>query len=373
MLGSNHTDASDSSPVLALASARAADTVLLPQCLSLKSIMVVAIIATLLAVAFTPFYSTPFLKLWARTLIIAACALLAFAFAGWLPQRFLPRWVAQLISLVISIPPASVLAYSVTLGNMAYLFGPCDNCSIYGIMRTALSSLAVAIAVALLSLYVQRDAQARSQALAFALEKETLERQALTAQLKALQAQIEPHFLFNTLANVQQLVESGSPQASPMLRALIGYLRAAVPSMREARATLAQELELVRSYLDLMRVRMPDRLQYVLEIPAPLLGIGFPPMMLLTLAENALKHGIDPSTSGGVITIRAMQANHQLSVEVADTGKGLNPHAPAGTGLANIRERLKALYGTRAQLELVENTPQGVVATLTIPIEPIDA
>jgi sensor histidine kinase YesM len=159
----------------------------------------------------------------------------------------------------------------------------------------------------------EREAQARSRELQFALERSRLEKQAVDARLALLQAQIEPHFLFNTLANVQALVEAGSPRAAEVLKSLIAYLRAALPRLHDGPATLAQELALVRAYLELMQMRMPDRLQFSIDADASLQQRPFPPMALLTLVENAVRHGIDPledrAAASSVGARRAHRAN----------------------------------------------------------------
>ncbi len=219
---------------------------------------------------------------------------------------------------------------------------------------------------ALGALYRQRDAQARSERLQFALEKTTLERQALDAQLQALHAQIEPHFLFNTLANVQALVESGSPQAAVVLKHLIAYLRAAMPRLDNEEASLGTEVELVRAYLELMHMRMPDRLTFVVAVPQNLLSARFPSMALLTLVENAIRHGVDPSEQGGHIEVGAARdaAGGAVTAWVADTGVGMSDKAAAGTGLTNLRARMKAFFGDRARLELHEQAPHGLRAEL---------
>ena len=187
--------------------------------------------------------------------------------------------------------------------------------------------------VALGALVRQNDALARHQALAFELERSELERQALDARLRLLQAQVEPHFLFNTLANVQALVDAGSPQAPPVLGSLIAYLRAAVPRLNEPATTLGQELQLVRAYLELMQMRMPDRLQFALHVDDAARTLRCPPMTLLTLVENAVRHGIDPSEEGGRIDIRrARCATAAAASASTDTGVGLAGRR--ATGLA---------------------------------------
>jgi LytS/YehU family sensor histidine kinase len=223
--------------------------------------------------------------------------------------------------------------------------------------------------VGLGALYRERDAQARAEALGFALERETLQRQAADAKLALLQRQVEPHFLFNTLANVQALVESGSPRAAPVLTSLIAYLRAATPALGEGTATLGREAALVRAYLELMQMRMPDRLAFALAVDPQLHALKLPPMTLITLVENAVRHGIDPSEAGGRIEVGARRdvASGRVHLWVADTGRGLDETHPPGTGLANLRERLAAAYGDRATLTLSGVSPQGVRAEIELP------
>jgi LytS/YehU family sensor histidine kinase len=175
-----------------------------------------------------------------------------------------------------------------------------------------------------------------------------MEKNVLEARLALMQAQVEPHFLFNTLANVQHLVETDAASASRMLDSLIQYLRAALPQMREGTTTLGREIDMARAFLDIHRVRMGSRLQYAIDVPEPLKCRPFPPMMLISLVENAIKHGVDPCCECGTITIRADDGEGRLRVSVADTGEGVKPQQGEGVGLTNIRERLKALYGSRA-------------------------
>jgi sensor histidine kinase YesM len=224
------------------------------------------------------------------------------------------------------------------------------------------------VVLALGALYRERDAQARSQALQFALERANLEREALNARLSLLQAQIEPHFLFNTLANVQALVECGSPRAAPLLQNLIDYLRAAMPRLHGEAPTLGNEEALVRAYLDLMLMRMPDRLRYELRVEPGLQSLRFPPMALLTLVENAVRHGIDPSEAGGLIEVGAERLRDggadRVRLWVADTGVGMSESAVPGTGLSNLQQRLQGFFGTDAQLRLSEQPPHGVRAEI---------
>jgi sensor histidine kinase YesM len=202
-------------------------------------------------------------------------------------------------------------------------------------------------------------------------ETEQLERTVLEARMEALQAQIEPHFLFNTLASIDQLIQSDPPRASKMQQSLIRYLRSAMPQMREGRLrpTLGQQVNLCSAFLEIMAVRMEGRLQSVVSVPEGLKSAVFPSMMLQTLVENAIKHGLEPKTEGGRVEIGAEIVNGQLAVHVLDTGIGFMPNAEAGVGLANVRERLKALYNGRAELIITVPPAGGTCATIKVPYE----
>jgi len=202
------------------------------------------------------------------------------------------------------------------------------------------------------------------------------QRQVTEARLQALQAQVEPHFLYNTLANVQALTEVGPPAANRMVGHLIQYLRSALPKMRESTSTVGQEIELVRAYLNILQMRMGERLSFAIDVPEDLLGQAFPPLMLPSLVENAIKHGLEPVRGGGHIAVVVSRVQdggvEKLCVRVSDNGRGLSDdpvQAGGGVGLSNLRERLQAIYGGRASFALESNTPQGVVASLCIPVE----
>jgi hypothetical protein len=204
-------------------------------------------------------------------------------------------------------------------------------------------------------------------------ESESLKRQVVEARMAAMQAQVEPHFLFNTLASIDQLIETDPPRASTMQKNLIALLRASMPTMRESNsrgvADLGRELAVVRPYLEILKVRMEERLATEVDIPDGLLSAEFPPMMIQSLVENAVKHGLEPKPEGGRLTVRAEVVHGMLQVTVADTGLGFGraPTAGTGTGLANIRERLQLLYGQRATLTVSENVPSGTRVTITVP------
>jgi len=195
-----------------------------------------------------------------------------------------------------------------------------------------------------------------------------LEREMTEARLQVMQAQIEPHFLFNTLANVRRLYQVDRPMGQAMLQHLSRYLGAALPQMRESRSTLGRELALTVAYLNIQKIRMGDRLAFDVDIPEALKACAVPPMMLLTLAENAIRHGLVPMPEGGRVRVRARAETGILTLEVADTGRGLQESSGSGIGLANIRARLKSLYDADARLLLAKNSPRGVTATLELPV-----
>ena len=201
-------------------------------------------------------------------------------------------------------------------------------------------------------------------------DSEQQERAVLEARMQALQAQIEPHFLFNTLASIDQLILSDPPRASRMQQSLIRYLRSAMPQMRDpGRPSLGQQLALSTAYLDIMGMRMEGRLQSSVSVPDGLKSAAFPSMMLQTLVENAIRHGLEPKPEGGRIEIGAEVVDGQLAVRVQDTGVGFVPKAEAGVGLANVRERLQVLYGGRAELVISVPSAGGTCATIRIPYE----
>ena len=218
-------------------------------------------------------------------------------------------------------------------------------------------------------------------------ESESLKRQVVEARMAAMQAQVEPHFLFNTLASIDHLIETDPARASTMQKNLIALLRASMPTMREANGQgqgqgdggrsgvrdLGRELAVIRPYLEILKVRMEERLVTEIAVPDGLLSAEFPPMMIQTLVENAIKHGLEPKPEGGLLRVAAEILHGKMAVSVADTGLGFGRAATAGTGvgLANIRERLQLLYGTRATLTVTENQPSGTVVTVTVPYKSV--
>jgi LytS/YehU family sensor histidine kinase len=218
-------------------------------------------------------------------------------------------------------------------------------------------------------LYFLRREQDASRALREArLQGLTAQRQEIEGRLRSLRAQIEPHFLFNTLAHIQRLHEVDPGRGAAMLRSVVDYLGAALPQMRDPAATLERELALTRAYLNVQQIRMGDRLRVEIDVPQALLGAHVPAMMVLTLAENAIKHGVGPKRGGGVLRIAARTAGSRLECAVIDDGIGLRIGAGTGRGLSNTRARLAAQFGRHATLEIGNNEGDGVRAALLLPL-----
>ncbi len=287
--------------------------------------------------------------------------------------RWMARWVLQVAGVAAVVPFALWIGYAVTnVGMDPPWWRDQQRLTAYGTFTFLGLLIGPWIAVTALLKQIRDDA--RKQALMFELERSQLERKALDARMRLLQAQVEPHFLFNTLANVRQLVEVGSPQAPQVLDSLIAYLRAAVPRLHEKATTLGEELQLVRAYLELMHMRMPDRLQFALDVDEGATPLRCPPMTLLTLVENAVRHGIDPGEEGGRIDVSVKIRDGRCIARVTDTGVGLahggQGNMGLGTGLSSLRERLELAFHGDAKLRIAEAGAHGVSAEVEFPAEP---
>lgn len=333
-----------------------------------------AVMAGLFSLPLLPIWESNKAGLLLRMFVLCLACTLAYGFWERFPRR-LPRWVArwvlQVLAVALTVPPTMTLIYVLsTPAGGTPLWQ--DMKRLEGLALMIFLGLLIGPWVALGALVRQREALARHQALSFALERSELERRALDASLQLMQAQVQPHFLFNTLANVRALVETGSPRATAVLDSLIAYLRAAVPRLNRTGASLADELALVRAYLDIMQMRMPDRLTFRIEADTDARALACLPMSVLTLVENAVRHGIDPAEDGGSIDVTARMAGSVCHVGVEDTGLGLRPGTGGlGTGLSTLRQRLTLAFGAAASLTLTERAGGGVSARLTFPARPV--
>lgn len=301
----------------------------------------------------------------AENLVFSQCIGLTIYGACLLVLRFTVHGRRRLIGILLAVPGGSALGVTLALmatgaGAPGWLSATAYQALVIGLLfGTALSYLFYAR-----ERMTQLEAELKERELRQALA----EQGRVGAQLRMLQAQIEPHFLFNTLANLSALIRSDPPRAERMLEDLIRYLRAALARTRAEGATLADEIELLRAYLDILGLRMGGRLRYAFEVPPELLPRAFPPMLLQPLVENSVKHGLEPKVEGGELRLAATLEAGRLRIAVEDTGVGLrDASGRGGIGLDNVRQRLKALYGEAARLEVGSNGAGGVTAILELP------
>jgi sensor histidine kinase YesM len=236
------------------------------------------------------------------------------------------------------------------------------------------ASFLIGFSISLIFYVKRREARAAAALHEAEAARHLLSKQAVEAELKLMQAQVEPHFLFNTLASVQYLTETDPKQASALLGHLIDYLRAALPQLRARSSTLAREASLAQAYLSILAMRLGPRLHFDIDVPEELRDHPFPPNLLISLVENAIKHGIEPSADGGTVTLTATRAGDSVVVTVADTGCGTSAQtagSQGGVGLSNVRERVAALYGARGRFSLEPALPRGMRATLSLPYDPV--
>jgi signal transduction histidine kinase len=302
---------------------------------------------------------------WQQNFVGVAAVILTLApLPRWLPQRRSLRWPG----LALAILAAGALGWFAEDGWRLLSTGaliPDDDQKPHQ-MHTI---FVLAAFVGCLGEYRWRSLRAAAALHEAELNRIRLQGELAAGRLQVLEAQIEPHFLFNSLANVRRLLRIDGAAGRAMLADLMRYLESALPRMRADSSTLAREAELIRAFLAVHQVRMGPRLQVRIDVPAELGGRIVPPMMLLTLIENALKHGLAPLPEGGAISVSAAEAEGMLVLGVADTGRGLVAGFGGGTGLANIRARLKAMYGAAAGLSLRLNDPRGAVAEIKLPVQ----
>jgi sensor histidine kinase YesM len=277
-----------------------------------------------------------------------------------------PYWVVTLFYAVVgtAIVTGSLWGYAFVTGRKGMLawIGSAEQLLTGFVISAIISSV--------ISLLWKRRSDELITQIAFAEERERVEaaeRGASEANLRALQAQIEPHFLFNTLANVTSLIHPQPDKAKLMLEQFIAYLRATLAATREERTTLGQEFEMMRNFLSILEIRMGNRLQVKLDLPDDLKTANMPPMLLQPLIENAIKHGLEPKIEGGSVTLKAEHIGDAMRVSVTDTGLGFGTTSSNGIGLKNVRERVAKLYGEKGGVSIEENQPCGTRIVLTIP------
>ena len=317
------------------------------------------------------FFINTYLDLLVSSLCVGFSIMVLVTIAGNLRMPRIPREFRMALAVVIGSFVGTIIT-SIVKGRNPITMWQHDE-ALWRVLIT--TGLGVGFGSVIVLVYMYREQRARSamEAHRAEAERQRIEKQMLSAQLRTMQAQVEPHFLFNTLATVQHLVDIDPPRASKMLGSLIAYLRAALPQMREPETTIGREFALARAYLEVLQVRMGARLTFDLDLPAELLSRPMPPMMLISLVENAIKHGLEPTEAGGNVRISARETGDRIRIEVTNDGANLDPLARGGTGLSNIRERLRALHGDAARLVIEERKPQGVLARIEFPVKADEA
>jgi hypothetical protein len=340
--------------------------------------VIVAVVALILALSRTvkwlvtrpfPQWFESFVYDWAYCAFVGLAILLAAVWARHrVPTRGWPQYATAAVAVVLATAAALIAIVAWESGGTFGLDDPkLDPAELaLGLGTDLLRFSTVGFAITSAWLYVCSQAEHQAAAEQCAIDAERMDRQVAEARLQVLEAQIEPHFLFNTLAHVKRLYETDPAAGARMLRNLADYLAGSLPQMRAA-STLGREIDHVVAYLDIPQIRMGRRLAYDIDVPAALRDAELPPLMVLTLVENAIKHGLSPLREGGRIDVRASVAHGHLTVRVADTGQGFARSAGGGTGLANTRARLASRYGAHASLSLALNPPRGVVATVELP------
>ena len=303
----------------------------------------------------------------AELAVIAVVLLFAFTGLDEALQRSMPLRPVVICAVLLALSAAlAVLLHAYYADGFEHLPPPLR------ISADALRWGLPAVFLALIADVHKRALQIDSAAHAAELARAQLQQGESEQQLASLQAQIEPHFLFNMLGTVRRLYRTQPQAGAEAIESLMRYLRTALPQMRSQRASLGEELALVRAYLDLFQLRMGAQLSFSIDVDTALSDIDFPPMLLITLVENAIKHGLEPAR-GGHIEVRARRRRDAVEVSVLDDGVGFKATASSGTGvgLVNIRRQLAARYQGRAQLTLEGREPHGAHATITIPLSSV--
>ena len=299
--------------------------------------------------------------------IAAACMLFLPAYALVLiaaplaPRRTGPRAVVLALVVTGGVALGYGLATMLLEGQLSWRGGGAKHATaVVPVLLTAWLGLAI--------LLLHERERAAAQALDDEVERKLdLERRTSEARLRVLQSQIEPHFLFNSLAHVRRLCRTNAPAGRAMLRHLAHYIGAAQPALQRASIPLGADVDLAVAYLNIQHIRMGERLRFSVDVAADAQDVPVPPMMLTTLTENAIKHGLSSLAEGGEVRISAHAGDGAVVVEVADNGRGFQSALGTGVGLANVRARLAMLHGDAASLSLAKNLPRGVVATIELP------
>ena len=324
---------------------------------------------TLFAVMFSGGVNADFIwKILLISNVIGYCIHFLFMIGG----KTIEVWILRQNKAVVTLYYTAVSTVGVITGYVisSYLL----NWNVGGVLSSpgwyisiVVSSLIISIIIAVIYYSREQTTVAEMRLERERLRMSNVEREATLANLRTLQAQIEPHFLFNTLANVVSLIHPDPHKAKHMLESFIQYLRASLTVSRESGITLSREFEFIRNLLSILQIRMGERLKVSIDLPDDLADHVLPPMLIQPLVENAIKHGLEPKVDGGLLTLSASRGEGKLRLVVADTGLGFNATSSSGVGLHNVRERIAALYGDAGRLIIEDNSPSGTRVILEIP------
>ncbi len=313
---------------------------------------------------------------WVGVLVLSAVMLMSmiviFSSAWFGPSRFKTGTRSILLLLGVTVLGAVVGGLGANISKSGTTVGFADQFAssapkiLYGGL---IAGMVFAVLMVSIVQYRRGQLQRRNQQLERQAQQERMGRQLADARLKLLQAQVEPHFLFNTLASVRQLADGKAPEAAQLTAQLITFLRGGLASLRDETTTLGCEFKVMQAYLEIMQMRMHDRLEFSIEVPEELQHLSVPPAMLISLVENAIKHGLEPSLEGGRIDVRAGREGNRLRITVTDTGQGPElSQSGGGVGLDNIRQRLRVLFSEHARLIVSKNVPHGFIAVIDLPM-----
>jgi sensor histidine kinase YesM len=328
----------------------------------------------LLSPALGDFFSPAEIALaWLEHLAELAVIALALLVAFTVLDEALPRSMPVRLIVICAL----LLAWSIVLAVLLHAYYARGFEHLPPALRMLADSLRWGLPAVILAVIAdvhQRALQADSAAHAAEIARAQLQQGESEQQLALLQAQLEPHFLFNMLGNVRRLYRTQPQAGAEAIDSLLRYLRTALPQLRSRRATLGEEIALVRAYLDVFKVRMGAQLGFSIQVDAAFHDVEFPPVLLITLVENAIKHGLEPA-GGGRIEVRARRRRNLLEISVLDDGAGFGATASSGTGvgLVNVRRQLLARYQNRAKLTLASREPRGARATIVIPLRSAQA
>jgi len=335
-----------------------------------KELLQIFMLMTLLGIALSFMLATPLRRSLSFSLAIGLNIFLMAWILAWMRED--KRKTVGIFA--IAVPLGSIVG--VVLGTHLLGGSPLQflEQEPQALITTSVSAILFGTAISYYFYARSRIAESQHRLQVESLNRVQIEQELTETELRLLQAQIEPHFLFNTLSNIIGLIDPKPHQAKKMLEDFTHYLRASLQRTRRQKSTLAQEVGLLKAYLSIQSVRMGERLNYHFDLPDDLEKIALPPLMIQPLVENAIKHGLESSLEGGSINIKVCCEDDQLVIEVCDTGRGLKAQDDLGSGfgLDNIRRRLNVLYGEKSTLHLSENPPQGVKACLRLPLQRVE-